>query len=313
MTRAAIQGIPGAFSQIAAGQVFGDVDVVARPAFDDLIEAVVRGDAHVGMVPVENTLAGSVQRNLERIRQSGLEVVAETRVRIELCLIGKPGQDLKSVSTAASHPVALEQCRALFTARGIQGIAAYDTAGSVEQLMTNELPADAAVASRLAATLYGAEVLAAGIEDDPSNFTRFLAVKARGSTIPDPLNRAMVTDEADVAFQREGSEDGVERAVPVPKATISFVVPHEPGSLAVVVGGFARSGLNLTRIESWPIPGRPWEYRFFADLTGQDATRLEETVRAAAEIGGAHITIMGIYPSAEGMATAGLEPATPTM
>lgn len=267
MTRASIQGEAGAFSHTAARQFFGDeVEIVPCSSFDELFESVVRGRATHGVVPVENTLAGSVPGNLDRLLDSGLHAVSETNVRVELCLIAPPGRLAMDLRSAASHPVALEQCRRFFRERPqLTPVTIYDTAGGVRDLMRGGAEFDAAIASRLAADLYGAEVLVQGIEDNHQNFTRFFAVAAEPGAPP---------------------EESV-------TASLGFVVPHEPGSLHRALGHFARAAVNLTRLESRPIPGRPWEYRFYADVHG-NREPIEEALEALGREA-VQVHVLGIY------------------
>jgi len=264
----AIQGEAGAFSHLAARQLFGgDLGLVPTRTFDDLLDAVAEGRAERGMVPVENTLAGSVQGNLDRILERSLHVVGETRVRIRLCLVAPPGVTLSEIRAAASHPVALEQCRSFFAFHPrLEPLAVYDTAGSVRDLMAGKTPYGAAIASGLAARIYGARILLEEIEDNPENHTRFLAVATK------PL---------------------AERPSPS-KTSLAFVISHEPGSLHRALGVFARRGLDLTKLESRPIPGRPWEYRFFADVRDGAGGDLPE---ALVELQGqtTHLHVLGTY------------------
>lgn len=265
----AIQGEPGAFSHLAARQLYGpDLRLVATRTFDDLLDAVVDGQAERGMVPVENTLAGSVQGNLDRILGRSLHAVAETRVRIRLCLVAPPGVGLSEIRTAASHPVALEQCRSFFTLHpDLEPLPVYDTAGSIRDLMSGGAPYDAAIGSELAARTYGAQILLEEIEDDPENHTRFLAV----------------------------SKDPGTASPPDPKTSLAFVVAHEPGSLHRALGVFARRELDLTKLESRPIPGRPWEYRFFADVRGDATGNLSEALEELQGLA-THLHVLGTYP-----------------
>jgi len=238
----AIQGEAGAFSHEAAEKIYGpDLDLVPTRTFDDLFAAVATGRAQRGIVPVENALAGSVQGNLDRVLHHSLQIIAETRVRIQLCLLALPGRLLGEIRTAASHPVALQQCTRFFRDHPeIEPVAVYDTAGSVRDLMEGGSEYDAAIGSSLAAARYGAEILFPEIEDDPRNHTRFFAV----------------------------SREAEEQSGPRSKTSLAFVVAHEPGSLHRALGVFAERGVDLTKLESRPIPGRPWEYRFFADVRG---------------------------------------------
>ena len=269
MTVAAIQGEAGAFSHAAARQIFGDeVAILPCLTFDELVDSVSVGHATHGLVPVENTLAGSVPGNLSRLNDSNLHVIGETSVRVELCLITEPGRSLADVRSAASHPVALQQCLGFFRSRPlVQAVTVYDTAGSVRDLMSGDGKYDSAIASGLAADLYGGTVLLRGIEDHEENHTRFFAVSRNPSNI--------LGGDA--------------------RASLAFVVPHEPGSLHRALGFFAEAGLDLTRLESRPITGRPWEYRFYADLKGE----AEEMLSAIRTLEGVanEVRVLGLFRS----------------
>lgn len=271
MTTVAIQGERGAFSHEAASRLApSDPRILPCRTFEDLFDAVARGDADLGVVPVENTLAGSVQRNLDLLVAHTLHAVAETRVHIGLCLVVPPGRTLDQVCSAASHPVALQQCHGFFRDHpAVAPVVAYDTAGSVRDLMHGQVEYDAAIGSSLAAELYGGEVLLAGIEDDPHNYTRFLAV----------------------------AREPVEPPEAEAKTSLAFTVRHRPGSLYEALGVFARRGVDLTRIESRPIPGSPWEYRFYADLRGVPAA---EQLSCVDELRGlaADVRVLGCYREA---------------
>jgi len=247
MTRVAIQGVRGAFSHAAARAALGDdVDVVECRTFEDLFGAVVGRDADRGVVPVENSLAGAVQPSLDLLVRHPLHAVAEVRVRIRLCLASRPGRRLRQLERVASHPVALLQCRRFFDRHPeLASVAAFDTAGSIRDLMADDDPGyDAAIGSELAASLYAADILERDLEDDPGNYTRFLIVGRE--PVPAPERCA--------------------------KTSIAFQVRHVPGSLHAALGVLRRYGVDLTRLESRPIPGRPWEYRFYADLRGPPPT-----------------------------------------
>ncbi len=270
--RVAIQGERGAFSHAAALEVApDDPEIVACRTFEELFDAITDGSADLGVVPVENTLAGSVQRNLDLLVQHTLYAVAETRVHIGLCLIGTPGRTLAEVRSAASHPVALQQCHGFFRKHPeVASIVAYDTAGSVKDLLEGRADFDAAIGSALAAELYGGEVLLAGIEDDPLNYTRFLAVAREPGNPP-----------------QHGA-----------KTSLTFTVRHRPGSLYAALHRFAAAGVDLTRLESRPIPGRPWEYRFYADIRGvtlSEQMACVEALRAVTE----DVRVLGSYTEAE--------------
>lgn len=267
----AIQGEAGAFSHVAAVQQFG-AGVTLRPCadFDELLRRVGAGEADAGAVPVENTLTGSVLDNFDRLLAHGLPVVAETFVRIRLCLVVRPGTRLEDVRRVASHPVALAQCRRYFAARPAwTPVQAYDTAGSVRDLMAGTVSADAVVASDAAAALYGARVLAAAIEDHAANYTRFLFVAREPAPPPVPA-----------------------------KASLAFTVAHVPGALHAALGVFARRGLNLTRIESRPLTGRPWQYRFYVDVIAAGAAAIEEATRELGA-GASSCHVLGVYAATE--------------
>jgi prephenate dehydratase len=265
----AIQGEQGAFSHQAALDFFGPgLELLPRPTFDALFAAVTEGAADRAIVPIENSLAGSVHENYDRLWASTLHVVGEAQVRIRLCLIGRPGSSLKTIRRVASHPVALAQCRTLFVQHpGMEAVAAYDTAGSVMDLLRSDGPVtQAAIASRLAAELYGGTILLEGIEDHPENYTRFLVLARE----PRP---------------RSGST----------KTSLVFTLENSPGVLYRALGFFAERGLDLTKIESRPLRGKPWEYAFYLDVTGDPEGPLHAAIddlRAIAP----ELRILGSYP-----------------
>lgn len=245
----AIQGESGSFSNEAAESIAGGkLDLLPCRTFDALFEAVTRGAAERGVVPIENSLAGSIHENYDRLRAQRLHVVGETQVRVRHCLLARPETTLERIRTVASHPVALAQCRRFFTDNPeIEAVPAYDTAGAVRELMRGGLGADAVIASELAARHYGAVVLRRELEDDPENYTRFLVV-AREPAQP----------------------------VGASKLVLTFTLPNEPGSLHRALGVLANRKLNLTKIESRPLPGRPWEYVFYADVSANPDDAVEE-------------------------------------
>ncbi len=265
----AIQGVRGAFSHEAASKLLGGaVDMLECRTFDDVFDAVVEGSAAAAAVPVENTLAGAVQPAMDLLVRHPLHAVAEARVPVRLCLIAPPGVEPVDVRSVASHPVALQQCGGwLRDHPHVEPVVAFDTAGSVRDLMAGDAGYDAAVASGLAADTWGARVLETGLEDEHHNYTRFLL-----------LRREPVSPPATGA-----------------KTSLAWTLPHRPGSLYEALGVFAAHGVDLTRLESRPIPGKPWEYRFFADVRGapidiQDEA-VEELRRFAVEL-----RVVGRYP-----------------
>jgi prephenate dehydratase len=270
----AIQGEAGSFSHAAAARLHGpDVRLLPCPDFEDVFRGVASGAAARGMVPIENTLAGSVRENYDCLGSHALHIVAEIHVRIRHCLIARPGTSLAHVHRVASHPMALAQCRRFFAAHpDVVGVQSYDTAGSVRDLMASRLEADAVIAAALAAETYGADILARDLEDHPENYTRFLAV-AREPSPPKPGTAA--------------------------KISLMFTLADAPGALNRALEALAARGLNLTKIESRPIPGRPWEYMFYVDLLdtpdGSAADALPSLKGHASEF-----RVLGVYPPATG-------------
>lgn len=267
----AIQGEAGSFSDQAARQVHGgDVRLLPCLGFAELFRAVETGAADRGMVPIENSLAGSIHENYDLLGARALHVVAETELRIRHCLIAPPDIALADVRRVVSHPVALAQCRRFFTEHPeLEPVPAYDTAGSVRDLMARRVAGTAAIASAFAAALYGAVVLCEGLEDHAENYTRFLVVARE----PAPLER-------------------------VTKTSLVLTLPNLPGSLYRALGSFAERRLQLTKLESRPIAGRPWEYSFYLDVIGDPRAEVGE---ALAELSGLtrELRVLGSYPGAE--------------
>ncbi len=235
----AFQGELGAFSQQASYKIFGPA---VRPfpcvSFDDVFEAVARKKADLAVIPIENSLAGSIHQNFDLLSRYSLEAIGETYVRIEHNLIAHPGATLSQVTQIYSHPVALAQCqRMLRKLKKVEKVSFYDTAGSVKHIKEQGLCQAAAIASADAARIYGMKILARRIEDDPENFTRFLALARRGG------------------FAHGGN-----------KTSIVFGLKNEPGALFRALSVFALRNIDLTKIESRPIHGKPWEYLFYLDL-----------------------------------------------
>ena len=275
MTRVvAFQGERGAFSEEAARKLIGDsIDVRPCATFDDVFAAVARGDATCAVVPIENSLAGSVLRNYELLANADLTISGEVFLPISLHLIAKRGAHIEDIRRVFSHPVALAQCHRFIAEHHLEAKPAYDTAGSVKQLMESGGNDEAAIAGAAAAEIYGAEILARGVEDHRENFTRFLLLA--------PAN-SVATSQTSVVM----------------KTTILFRTPNTPGALFRALAAFALRDINLTKLESRPIEGRPWEYSFYVDLGGHasDAkvARAIEHLREMCET----VRILGSYPAA---------------
>lgn len=271
----AFQGERGAFSEEAARKLLGDsIEPLPCVTFDDVFDAVARGEASCAVVPIENSLAGSVLRNYELLAARDLVVGGEVFVRISLNLIGLKGSRFEEIRKVYSHPVALAQCHRFIAEHNLASEAAYDTAGSVKQLVRHGARDEGAIAGTAAAEIYGAEILARGIEDHRENFTRFLLVG------PSPQLPALPQPK------------GV-------KTTILFRTPNKPGALFRALAAFALRDINLTKLESRPIEGRPWEYSFYADLAGD--AKEPNVARAIAHLEEMceSVRVLGSYPAAE--------------
>jgi prephenate dehydratase len=271
-SRVAFQGERGAFSEEAAIRLLGEqILPVPQPTFDATFAAVDLGLADLVLSPIENSLAGSVHRAFDLLVESGLSIIGEVVIPISLNLIALPGATMEQIAAVASHPVALAQCEQFFRAHPrLKRIAAEDTAGSVREIMQAGDPTRAAIASRRAAEIYGGKILLERLEDDSENYTRFLLLSP--------------------------STNGT---APANKLSLVFQLPHLPGSLHRALEVFARRNINLMKIESRPVHGRPWEYRFYIDL---QATSSDPEVVAAMEellTYAVNLKILGSYLSAE--------------
>ena len=244
----AYQGERGAFSEDAARKLLGpDIETMPCRTFEEMFDAVSSGAASAAAAPIENSLAGSVHKNYDLLMEHDLTITGETNLRIVHHLIAPPGVGLASVRRVHSHPVALAQCERFLRANPqIEVVPAYDTAGSVKMVIANNTGEDAAIAGATAAAVYGAEIIAESVEDNAKNFTRFLLL-AR----PDRAEAIKTTSNTD---QR--------------KTSIVFRVANKPGGLFRSIAAFALRDIDLTKLESRPIEGRPWEYSFYLDLAG---------------------------------------------
>ena len=278
--KAAFQGERGAFSEDAARQLLGP-GVVTIPCrtFEEMFVAVSTGAADVAAAPIENSLAGSVHKNYDLLMEHDLTIIGETNVRIVHHLIAPRGVALKHVRRVHSHPVALAQCERFLRANPqIEVAPAYDTAGSVKMIVENNSGEDAAIAGATAAAVYGAEIIAQGIEDNAQNFTRFLLL-AR------PDRAASIT-----TVSRRGER----------KTSIVFRVANKPGGLFRSLAAFALRDIDLAKIESRPIEGRPWEYSFYLDLIGdQHDAHVERALANLSELAES-VRVLGSYGRSEG-------------
>ncbi|MCZ7553501.1 MAG: prephenate dehydratase [Anaerolineales bacterium] len=264
----AFQGEHGAYSEAAALEHFGaNVRTVPCESFEAVFEKIENGEAARGLVPIENSLAGSIHRNYDLLMRHTLSIVGERFLRVRHCLIGLPGAPLAAIRTVASHPQALAQCEGFLRELNVRSRAAYDTAGSVKQLKESGDPTSAAIASRHAAQVYGLEVLAEGIEDDPANYTRFLAIA-----------QEPVSPQGDA------------------KTSIVFTLDNQAGAMFKALSVFALRDIDLTKLESRPLVGKLWEYLFYIDFgLAQSDPRAQHALENLGEFA-PMLRVLGTYP-----------------
>ena len=276
----AFQGAPYAFSEIAARNYFQEpVRTLPCRTFDEVFHAVESGSAGYGMVPIENSLTGSIHRNYDLLLERDLKIAGEQLLRIEQHLIANPGVRLEDIRVIYSHPQALEQCRKFLTSfRDVESVASYDTAGSVKMIRDEKRTDAAAIASRLAAEECGMNILKAEIEDIPENYTRFLLISAADSGIA-------------------GAN----------KTSIVFSMKNIPGALFKSLSVFALRDIDLLKIESRPLRGKPWAYIFYLDFAGSmQQERCINAIRHLQEIT-TFLKILGSYRGESGMNSKGRE------
>jgi prephenate dehydratase len=269
--RIGFQGEHGAFSEQAVFQHFGTgVETVPIKSIREVFNLTEVGAIDIGVVPIENSIEGSVSESYDMFLTSSAKVVGEEVVRVVHCLISLPTAKLADIKVIYSHPQALAQCRNFVASMFAEPRVTYDTAGSVKMIKEDGLSDAAAIASQKAAEIYEMKVLKKGIEDYGRNFTRFLVIsKTEGKK------------------QRES------------KTSVIFSVPHTPGSLYAVLEVFARHKINLTKIESRPTRQRPWEYYFFVDIEGHHKDPVVS--EAFAEVAGktVFLKVLGSYPKSK--------------
>jgi prephenate dehydratase len=263
----AYQGEPGAFSEAAALQIRPDAEPMPCKAFEDVFDAVESGAAECGVLPIENSIGGSIHRNFDLLLEHDIPIVGEIELPVVHHLLAFPGTTLERVRRVYSHPQALAQCdRFLRTLSGVEIIASYDTAGSAKMIADQKMTDAAAIASARAGDLFGLTSIRASIQDYAHNTTRFLVISRT------PLSSAAPD-----------------------KTTIVFTLPNQPGALFKALSVFALRGIDLTKLESRPLPDRKWEYLFYVDLAGDDVA----CGRALAHLGefAAMLRVLGTYPS----------------
>jgi chorismate mutase/prephenate dehydratase len=270
-TVVAFQGEIGAYSEEAAYKYFGNA-ITVKPceSFDDVFSIVEKQNVNYGIVPVENSLEGSISRTYDLLLDSDIKVIGETELRIIHCLIANPGVNIAGVKKVYSHPQALGQCQTYLKHLGVEIIPAYDTAGSVKMIKDKHITNGAAIASTRAAEIYQMPVIAREIEDNPHNFTRFFIL---GRHIPPPT----------------GND----------KTSIVFSVKHQPGTLFELLKRLALRNINLTKIESRPTRQKPWEYNFYLDFEGHQNDKAATEALASIREFALYIKVLGSYPKAK--------------
>lgn len=266
----AYQGVGGAFSEQAARQFAPDAQLTGFASFEEAFEATVRGDCTHACLPVENSLAGSINQTYDLLTDSVLHVVGEQVVRVHHHLLARPGVRLEEVRRVYSHPQALAQCAGFLREHGMEAVTDFDTAGAAKLLSENGGEGRGAIASKQAAEAYGLDVLAERIEDRPFNYTRFFVLGH------------------DEAARGEGTH----------KTSLVLATKHRPGDLVSCLEEFPRHGINMTKLESRPRRDKPWSYLFYVDIEGH----VDDANVAAALTGlmrkAAFVKYLGSYPAA---------------
>ena len=267
MMKVAFQGEPGAYSEEAGHGYFTAAEMVPQESFDAVFAAVTSGACESGLIPIENSLAGSIHQNYDLLLRHELYIVGEYFLRVRHCLIGFPGVERSDIRRVISHPQALGQCAVYLRELGVKTEPVYDTAGSVKMLKSSGDKECAAIASKRAAEIYGMHILQEGIEDNPENYTRFLEIAPRAVK---PVAEA--------------------------KTSIVFTLKNQPGALFNALRVFALRDIDLTKIESRPLVGKIWEYLFYVDFIGAcGQTPAQEALDQLGEFA-LMLRVLGSYP-----------------
>lgn len=269
----AFQGEPGAFSELAATRYFSaPITACPKHSFEDVFEAVAGGDCTHGIIAIENSLAGSIHHNYDLMLRHDLHITGEYHLRVNHCLLALPGVALEDIRRVQSHPQALAQCDASLRKLGVEIVPEYDTAGSARLLRDQGDHHTGALASRRAAEVYGLNILVEAMEDNPQNFTRFLVLSKQP---PEP----------------RGEDEPVDY-----KTSIVFSLVNKPGALFRAMGVFALRDIDLTKIESRPIPGSPWDYMFYIDFAGHTGQRNCQRALEHLQELAMYFRVLGSYP-----------------
>ena len=280
--KVAIQGELGSFSHEAAERMLPRCSVVPCARSVEVFDRVEGGSVAAAVIPIENTLAGTVAEHADLLVARDVVIQGEYLLRIIHNLIARPGVELRSLERVLSHPVALDQCRNFFRHHPrILAVPFYDTAGSVKHVLANQLNDAAGIAGKQAAREYRGKILEAGIEDEKSNFTRFFLIRKR------PAGR------------KPGANAALHKMIPrgANKTSIAFKVKNVPGALFKSLSVFALRDISLSKIESRPMRGRPWEYVFYVDFLRGDDEPAQNALRHLGEVAD-FVKVLGIYPAA---------------
>jgi len=277
--RIAIQGVLGAFHEIATRKYFSDenIEIVQCNTFNDLFDSLKFKNSDIGVVAIENTVAGSIIPNYALLKESGLKVMGEIYLRIEQNLVALPSQKIEDLKEIHSHPMAIQQCHEFLNPlrrNNVKLIDSEDTALSAKRIAENNLTGIAAISSDLAAEMYGLKILAKSIETNKKNFTRFL----------------VVSNETTYKFHTQNKQ--------INKSSIHFKLPNEEGSLSRILSVLAFYKINLSMIQSLPVVGKEWEYMFYADLVFNDYNRYKLSLDAIKPLT-TDLQIIGEYEKAE--------------
>ncbi|GHT31727.1 prephenate dehydratase [Bacteroidia bacterium] len=259
MKKVAIQGVTGSFHEIAARNYFEgeEIEIIPCDTFKDVFATIKKDNTVIGAIAIENTIAGSLLPNHALLKDSNCRIIGEYKLRIEHNLVALRGQTIEDISEVHSHPIALMQCvDFLERHKHLKAVESSDTASSAKEIAEKQITGRGAICSKLAATEYGLEILAEGIETNKRNFTRFLIVA-------DPWRA-----------------DELQKGQEINKSSIVFTLPHEEGSLAKILSILSFYHINLTKIQSLPIIGREWEYQFYINLTFDDLYRYKQSLDA---------------------------------
>jgi prephenate dehydratase len=277
--RVAFQGERGAYGEMATLQYFPDSKLVPLKSFQDVFEAANNDEVQYIVVPVENSIEGSINEIYDLLLQTRMSVTGEVYQRVTHCLI--TNRNVKMIRYVYSHPQALAQCRGYLQKKGLKPVPAYDTAGAAKMIKENKMPNSAAIASKRAAELYGMEILDEGIEDRKNNYTRFLVLSSK-------KNKKKKKDG-----KGDLHHDGPH------KTSIIFSVRHVPGALFGILGEFAMRKINLTKIESRPTKETPWEYNFYVDFEGHLQSKAIHEALMSIKTKTSYMKILGSYKKAE--------------